>query len=69
VQKYLGSVVPLRITTSPPSTQLYSAMALVYIPKGTNARWNYPPISALTLEIGQFERTLIVADEGSLSAT
>ena len=33
--------------------------------KESDAQWSYQPTSASTLLTGQFERTLIVADEGS----
>jgi Fe-S cluster assembly protein SufB len=67
IQKYLGSVVPI-------SDNFYSALnsavftdgSFVYIPKGVRC-----PIDLSTYfrinakETGQFERTLIVADQGS----
>lgn len=33
--------------------------------KACVARWNFPPIFALTRKTGQFERTILVADEDS----
>jgi predicted ArsR family transcriptional regulator len=67
VKKYLGSVVPysdnfFAALNSPSSPTARSC----YIPKGVRARWSCPPTSASTPPTpGQFERTLIVADEGS----
>ncbi len=37
----------------------------IYVPKGCAARWSCRPISALMRKTGQFERTILVADEGS----
>ena len=47
--------------------QQYLAMALLYMyPKVFVVPWNCPLISVLMqLNTGQFERTLIIADEGS----
>lgn len=67
VQKYLGSVVPY-------SDNLYAALnaavfsdgSFVYIPKGVRCPMELSTYFRInTQNTGQFERTLIVADEGS----
>lgn len=67
VRKYLGSVVPI-------SDNYYSALnaavftdgSFVYIPKGVTCPMDLSTYFRINAsETGQFERTLIVADEGS----
>jgi len=67
VKKYLGSVVPV-------SDNYYSALncavfsdgSFVYIPKGTRCPMELSTYFRINEEnTGQFERTLIIADEGS----
>lgn len=67
VQKYLGSVVPY-------SDNLYAALnaaafsdgSFVYIPKGVRCPMELSTYFRInTQNTGQFERTLIIADEGS----
>jgi Fe-S cluster assembly protein SufB len=54
------------ITSSPRSTRRFSATARSAIfPRACAARWSFRPTSASTPNTGQFERTLIVADEGA----
>lgn len=67
VKKYLGSVVPISDNFySALNSAVFSDGSFVYIPKGVRC-----PIDLSTYfrinakETGQFERTLIVADEGS----
>ncbi len=67
IQKYLGSVVPISDNFySALNSAVFSDGSFVYIPKGVRC-----PIDLSTYfrinakETGQFERTLIVADEGS----
>lgn len=67
VQKYLGSVVPISDNFyAALNSAVFSDGSFVYIPKGVRC-----PIDLSTYfrinakETGQFERTLIVADEGS----
>ena len=68
VQKYLGSVVPPPTTSSRPSTPPCSPTAPSCTSRrASSARWSCRPTSASTPpNTGQFERTLIVADEGRL---
>jgi Fe-S cluster assembly protein SufB len=67
VQKYLGSVVPSRdIFFAALNSAVFSDGSFVYIPKGVRCPMElstYFRINAA--KTGQFERTLIVADEGS----
>lgn len=67
VKKYLGTVVP-------PADNFYAALncavfsdgSFVYIPKGTKCPMELSTYFRINAEnTGQFERTLIVADEGS----
>ncbi|HOB27640.1 MAG TPA: Fe-S cluster assembly protein SufB [Bacteroidales bacterium] len=67
IQKYLGSVVP-------PNDNFYAALnsavfsdgSFVYIPKGVRCPVELSSYFRInTKNIGQFERTLIIADEGS----
>ena len=67
VRKYLGSVVPRRDNFyAALNSAVFSDGSFVYIPKGVRCPMElstYFRINALNT--GQFERTLIVADEGS----
>ncbi len=67
VKKYLGSVVPYRDNFfAALNTAVFSDGSFVYIPKGIRCPMElstYFRINAINT--GQFERTLIVADEGS----
>ncbi len=67
IKKYLGSVVPPQDNFfAALNSAVFSDGTFVYIPKGVNC-----PIDLSTyfrinsLDTGQFERTLIIADEGS----
>ena len=67
VQKYLGSVVPYSDNFyATLNSAVFSDGSFVYVPKGVRC-----PIELMTYfrinaeESGQFERTLIIADEGS----
>ncbi|MDX2196551.1 MAG: Fe-S cluster assembly protein SufB [Cytophagales bacterium] len=67
VQKYLGSVVPVNDNYfAALNAAVFSDGSFVYIPKGVRCPMElstYFRINAA--ETGQFERTLIIADEGS----
>ncbi|MAM87607.1 Fe-S cluster assembly protein SufB [Allohahella sp. A8] len=67
VQKYLGSVVPIRDNFyAGLNSAVFSDGSFVYIPKGVRCPMElstYFRINAA--KTGQFERTLIIADEGS----
>ncbi len=67
VQKYLGSVVPMRDNFfAALNSAVFSDGSFVYIPKGVRCPMElstYFRINAA--KTGQFERTLIIADEGS----
>ena len=67
VQKYLGSVVPYRDNFfATLNSAVFSEGSFVYIPKGVRCPMElstYFRINAANT--GQFERTLIIADEGS----
>ena len=68
VQKYLGSVVPLTDNFfATLNSAVFSDGSFVYVPKGVRCPMElstYFRINAA--ETGQFERTLIIADEGQL---
>jgi len=67
IQKYLGTVVPYRdnfFTTL--NSAVFSDGSFVYIPKGVRCPMELSTYFRINAEnTGQFERTLIVADEGS----
>ncbi len=67
VKKYLGTVVPLRDNFyAALNSAVFSDGSFVYIPKGVRCPMElstYFRINAVST--GQFERTLIIADEGS----
>ena len=69
VQRYLGSVVPQRDNFyAALNSAVFSDGSFVYVPKGVRCPMElstYFRINALR-HTGQFERTLIIADEGSL---
>lgn len=67
VEKYLGSVVPMRDNFyATLNSAVFSDGSFVYVPKGVRCPMElstYFRINAVST--GQFERTLIIADEGS----
>ncbi len=67
VKKYLGSVVPYKDNYfSALNTAVFSDGSFVYIPKGVRSPMELSSYFRINAEnTGQFERTLIVADEGS----
>jgi Fe-S cluster assembly protein SufB len=67
VQKYLGSVVPLSDNFfAALNSAVFSDGSFVYIPKGVRCPMELSTYFRInTAETGQFERTLIVADEGA----
>ena len=68
VQKYLGSVVPASDNFfAALNSAVFSDGSFVYIPKGVRCPMELSTYFRInTAETGQFERTLIVADEGAL---
>ena len=67
VQKYLGSVVPQTDNFfATLNSAVFSDGSFVYIPKGTRCPMELSTYFRINAEnTGQFERTLIIADEGS----
>ncbi|HIK15445.1 MAG TPA: Fe-S cluster assembly protein SufB [Leptolyngbyaceae cyanobacterium M33_DOE_097] len=67
VRKYLGSVVPVADNYfAALNSAVFSDGSFVYIPKGTRCPMELSTYFRINNgETGQFERTLIVADEGS----
>ena len=67
IQKYLGSVVPYRDNYfAALNSAVFSDGSFVYIPKGVRCPMELSTYFRINAEgTGQFERTLIVADEGS----
>ena len=67
VQKYLGSVVPQSDNFfATLNSAVFSDGSFVYIPKGTRCPMELSTYFRINAEnTGQFERTLIIADEGS----
>ncbi len=67
VRKYLGSVVPQRDNYfAALNSAVFSDGSFVYIPKGVRCPMELSTYFRINAEnTGQFERTLIVADEGS----
>jgi len=67
VQKYLGSVVPYSDNFfAALNSAVFSEGSFVYIPKGVRCPMELSTYFRINTEgTGQFERTLIVADEGS----
>ncbi len=67
VRKYLGSVVPLSDNFfAALNSAVFSDGSFVYIPKGVRCPMELSTYFRInTAETGQFERTLIVADEGA----
>ena len=66
IKKYLGTVVPYSDNFATLNSAVFSDGSFVYIPKGVRCPMElstYFRINAMNT--GQFERTLIVADEGS----
>lgn len=67
VQKYIGSVVPQRDNYyAALNSAVFSDGSFVYIPKGVRCPMELSTYFRINeMNTGQFERTLIVADEGS----
>ena len=67
VRKYLGSVVPIRDNFyATLNSAVFSDGTFVYIPKGVRCPMELSTYFRINAEnTGQFERTLIIADEGS----
>lgn len=67
VQKYLGSVVPVKDNFyAALNSAVFSDGSFVYIPKGVRCPMELSTYFRINAKsTGQFERTLIVADEGS----
>ena len=67
IQKYLGTVVPYRDNFfTALNSAVFSDGSFVYIPKGVRCPMELSTYFRINAEnTGQFERTLIVADEGS----
>src|SRR5690606_22666159 len=67
IQKYLGSVVPQSDNFyAALNSAVFSDGSFVYIPKNTRCPMELSTYFRINeLNTGQFERTLIVADEGS----
>lgn len=67
VQKYLGSVVPVTDNYfAALNSAVFSDGSFVYIPKGVKCPMDLSTYFRINAsETGQFERTLIIADEGS----
>ncbi len=67
VEKYLGSVVPYRDNYfATLNSAVFSDGSFVYIPKGVRCPMELSTYFRInTANTGQFERTLIIADEGS----
>lgn len=67
IEKYLGSVVPYRDNFyATLNSAVFSDGSFVYIPKGVRCPMELSTYFRInTANTGQFERTLIIADEGS----
>src|SRR3984957_16236803 len=67
VRKYLGSVVPYNDNFSPAlNSAVFSDGSFAYIPKGVRCPMELSTYFRINAkETGQFERTLIIAEEGS----
>jgi Fe-S cluster assembly protein SufB len=66
VRKYLGSVVPYTDNFfATLNSAVFSDGSFATFQRACAAPWSCPHISASTPNTGQFERTLIIADEGS----
>ena len=67
IKKYLGSVVPMRDNFyAALNSAVFSDGTFVYIPKGTRCPMELSTYFRINAEnTGQFERTLIIAEEGS----
>lgn len=67
VQKYLGSVVPIADNFfAALNSAVFSDGSFVYIPKGVRCPMDLSTYFRINREgTGQFERTLVIADEGS----
>ena len=67
IKKYMGSVVPVRDNYyAALNSAVFSDGSFVYIPKGVRCPMELSTYFRINAEnTGQFERTLIIADEGS----
>src|SRR5262249_53765686 len=67
VKKYLGSVVPYTDNFFPSlNSAVFSDGSFVYVPKGVHCPMELSTYFRINAsETGQFERTLIIADEGA----
>jgi Fe-S cluster assembly protein SufB len=67
VQKYLGTVIPIGDNKfSALNSAVWSGGSFVYVPKGVEVAMPLQAYFRINTEnMGQFERTLIIADEGS----
>ena len=68
IKKYLGTVVPVRdnFFSSFKFKEVFSDGSFCYIPKGVQCPMELSHILELmSFGTGQFERTLLIADEGS----
>lgn len=69
IQKYLGSVVPYTDNFyAALNAAVFSDGSFCYIPKGVRCPMELTYFRINAAGTGQFERTLIVADEGAVSA-
>ena len=66
-QEYFGTVIPAGDNKfAALNTAVWSGGSFVYVPKGVHVEIKVPATSRINTEnMGQFERTLIIADEGS----
>jgi Fe-S cluster assembly protein SufB len=71
VKKYLGSVVPITDNFfATLNSAVFSDGSFVYVPPGVRCPMELSTYFRINAEnTGQFERTLIIADKGSMSAT
>ncbi len=71
VRKYLGSVVPQRDNYfACLNSAVFSDGTFVYVPEGVRCPMELSTYFRINAEnTGQFERTLIVAEKGAMSAT
>ncbi len=66
VQQYFATVArPDDHTFAPLDTSVWSGGSFVYVPPGVEVVMPLQPAIRTSASVGQFERTLIVADEGS----
>jgi Fe-S cluster assembly protein SufB len=66
VRKYLGTVIPQKIIFMPQNSAVFSDGSFCYIPKGVRCPMELSTYFRINQAgTGQFERTLLIADEGS----